>query len=168
VEKEKEQEMTRKSGFTLIEVLIATAVLAGVTLAILSTFMQCSNLRETSKNLGIAMSAARAEIEQLHNQDFSSIATGTFTFDPIGLNGKGQTIITNASLTAIAGGGTTADLKNIRVVVCWQQRSGRTIGEDNGAGQGTALDGILHNDEDADGDGEIDSPATVVASIANK
>jgi type II secretory pathway pseudopilin PulG len=151
-----------KKGFTLIEVLIATIILTGAILAILSTLIQCSNLQESSKNLSLTISAARAKVEEMRNVDFSDLITDyNGPFDVSGLNAKGRV---DTSYVA----GSSNKLINVRVVICWRQKGGRIIGEDNGAGAGTALDGILHNDEDADGDGETDSPCVVDTSIANK
>lgn len=151
-----------KKGFTLIEVLIATVVLTGAILAILSTLIQCSNLQETSKNLGLAINAARGEIEEMRNADFTTLIVNyNGPFEVTGLNGKG---CVDASYVA----GSNNNLVGVRIAICWRQKGGRIIGEDNGAGGGTALDGILHANEDADGDGEIDSPCVVDTSIANK
>lgn len=183
--------MKKIPGFTLIEVLLATMILVVAVSAILYTIIQGFNIQGTSKDFSLAMSAARAEIEKVRNQDFSSIATGTFIFDPNGeddnlngvldlgedengngildspFDGSGQIVISDAQLSA---GGTITNLKNIRVVICWRQKDGRIIGEDNGQGDGIALDGILHADEKAAGNGDelMDSPCVVVSSIANK
>lgn len=150
-----------KKGFTLIEVLIASVIIVVAILAILSTLIHCFDLQETSKNLGLAMSVARAKIEEMRNADFTTLIVNyNGPFEVTGLNGKGRV---DASYVA----GSNNNLIDVRIAICWRQKGGRIIGEDNGAGLGIPLDGILHNDEDADGDGEIDSPCTVVTSIAN-
>lgn len=166
--------MKKIPGFTLIEVLLATMILVVAVSAILYTIIQGFNIQGTSKDFSLAMSAARTEIEKVRNQDFSSIATGTFIFDPnengildSPFDGSGQIVISDAQLSA---GGTITNLKNIRVVICWRQKDGRIIGEDNGQGDSIALDGILQAEEKAAGNGDdlIDSPCVVVSSIANK
>lgn len=153
--------MKNKAGFTLVEVLVTTVILAIVAVAVLYAMAQCLNLQETAKNLTIAMSAARAEIERLRNQDFTSIIPGTFTFDPYGLNGSGQINITPVDDLD------DPDLLNVRAVVCWQQGN-RIIGEDNGRGGGTALDGQVNGSEDVNNNTLLDSTCVVTSSLGDR
>jgi prepilin-type N-terminal cleavage/methylation domain-containing protein len=174
-----------KKGFTLIEALIATLILGSVASGLIYGIIQCSNLQQNSQHLTIAMNAAQAEVEKIRNQEFASIAIGTFTFDPNGeddnLNGSldaGEDENGNGVLDSPFDGsgqiktyyvaGSDNNLIDIRVAVCWRQANGRIIGEDNGAGGGTALDGRLNGTEDANGDTAIDSPCVIDAAIANK
>jgi hypothetical protein len=54
------------------------------------------------------------------------------------------------------------------ITVCWQAKDGRIIGEDNGAGGGIALNGILDGTEDINGNSELDSPVKFRELITNK
>ncbi len=162
---ERKETMKKTLGFTLVEVLITTVVLVVAILGILYTIVHCFTLQETSKNLNLAMSAARAKVEEMRNTDFSTLIdnyNGPFDMTESELDGKGRV---DASYVA----GSSDDLIDVRVVICWRQKGGRIIGEDNGAGEsGIALDGQLNGDEDVDNDGEIDSSCAVITSIANK
>ena len=157
--------MRLRGGFTLIEALITTFVLASVGSALVYAIIQCSDLQETSRNLTIATSASQARIEQIRNTEFANIITNfdgdANVFDINGLDGKGR-----VDASYVSGSG--SNLIDIRVAICWRQRGGRIMGEDNGAGGGSVLDGQLNGTEDADSDGEMDSPCVVYAAIANK
>ncbi len=146
-----------KKGFTLIEVLIATVVLTGAILAILASLIQCSNLQETSKNLGLTISAARAKVEEMRNVDFSDLITNyNGPFDVSGLDAKGRV---DSSYVA----GSNNNLIDIRVVICWRQGRNRIIGED------INLNGNLDPGEDVNPtNGRLDSPAQIVTLMAER
>jgi len=56
----------------------------------------------------------------------------------------------------------------VDVSVSWRQANGRIIGEDNGAGGGTALDGVLNGSEDVNANNALDSPINASGWIANR
>ncbi len=59
-------------------------------------------------------------------------------------------------------------LLEVTITVCWRAKDGRIIGEDNGAGGGIALNGILDGAEDINGNGELDSPVKFMEFITDK
>ena len=91
--------MTRKSGFTLIEVLIATAILVVALGGILSLVSHCYTLIETSRNGSKALNIAQRRFEEIRNMDFVDIIdpaklNPSFVIaDPDGLNFTGTVSI---------------------------------------------------------------------------
>lgn len=62
-------------GFTLVEVLIATAVIAVIGLSILGTIILFSKYSQESKEKVQAQNLANQQIELLHNMPYDSLAT---------------------------------------------------------------------------------------------
>lgn len=150
----------KKKGFTLIELMVALAILAFCLTGLLLTYIGMLVLNETTRNLTIATNAAQTELEKLRNQSnqplgFDSLVNfNGATFDVPGFiagNAKGRIEVANAGY---------ADLNQVRIVVSWKQRGARIIGED------TNLNGVLNAGEDQNGNGILDSPAEIISFIA--
>ena len=150
-----------KHAFTLIELMIASVVIAAALLGLLGVFTACLGLNETSQNITLAINEAQEKLEEIRNTNFASIiASHNGPFALSGLDGRGLVDATYVT-------GSNNNLINIRVVICWRQRGERIIGEDDGTGAGgIALDGVLNGSEDADGDNLLDSPAQIVTLMA--
>ena len=123
--------MNNKRGFTLVEVLIATGIMAVVLGGLAYGLSQCASLSETAQNQDIALTAAQQKLEEIANdveniltyngQTFPVEDTGgsSLLIPPAGQNDPGQ-----VSVTQVAG---TADLFDVDVTIGWQQRNGREI-----------------------------------------
>jgi prepilin-type N-terminal cleavage/methylation domain-containing protein len=61
------------SAFTLIELLMSTAILTVVFLALLSGYMGCLRINEMSRNTTIALEDARTVVEQMRSFSVSSL-----------------------------------------------------------------------------------------------
>ena len=100
-------------GFSLLEVVIVTAVSTCILAGLLGVFIISSGLNETSKNLTMAINRAQEKIEEIRSCDFNDIYSdydGT-TFDltqfPVG-ESKGSVMVDN----------TAPDLLEVTVSVC--------------------------------------------------
>src|SRR3990167_2265911 len=62
-----------ESGFTLVDVMVATLVLAISLLGTLRVFAQTSVFMEDLRNRSIANNAAQEEIELIRNMDFDNV-----------------------------------------------------------------------------------------------
>jgi len=147
--------MGKRRGFTLIEVMIAAAILAIVLCGLLVTYIRCFELISTSRNLTFAVNAAQRKIEEMRDYTFSQIYTDynnqNFTVDEIGAgNSRGVIYVDNSDPV----------LLKVTISVCWRQQGSRIIGED------LNLNGILDPGEDLNGNNMIDSPAQLVTLIA--
>ena len=151
-----------RKGFTLVELLVAVAIVAFAVCGILSLYVACFGLTKTSRNMSIATNAAQALMEQIRSSDFNSIVDTydgmTFTVNSIP-NSKGVVYV-NDTIDAVLG--TNPDLLKVTISVCWKQGS-VVIGEDKN------LNGVLNAGEDtAPFNGIIDSPVEIVTQIANR
>ncbi|MBU3933384.1 MAG: prepilin-type N-terminal cleavage/methylation domain-containing protein [Candidatus Omnitrophica bacterium] len=147
----------KRGGFTLLEVMIAAAVLVVALLGLLGVFTNCFGLNETARNLTIAINGAQERLEQIRNADFGTIiANYNGPFNVSGLDGIGR-----VDATYVAG--SNNNLIDTRVVICWRQGRNRIIGED------INLNGNLDAGEDVNPtNGSLDSPAQLVTLITEK
>jgi len=143
-----------KRGFTLLEILLAAAILASAVSAILATYYSCFVLIGTSKSINIGMNAAMGLMEEIHSSPFSRIID-----DYNGINFVVNAIPQSRGVVYIDDA--NSELLEVTISVCWRQGT-RVIGED------TDLDGILDAGEDKNGNGIIDSPVQLVTRIANR
>ena len=174
-----------KSGFTLIEVMIAAAVSVAVLLGLLGVFIACSDLNASARNLTIAINGAQQKLEEIRNHNFAQIlndyAAGGMPgnlFDPGGEddnlnsvldlgeddNGNGvlDSPLNGGGVVFISLVGGSSDLLQIRIVVSWMQKGGRHVGEDEN------FNGVLDAGEDDNGNGQLDSPAQIVTLMAER
>jgi len=150
------RERSSLTGFTLLELMIACAVLIIALTGVLATFVACLDLAETTKNSNLALGAAQAEAEQMRRADFLSLYTTynghTFNVSTMGANQSlGTTTIDNSNPA----------LLKIDIGVCWRQRGARVIGE-------CTYDGSKVVFSDANGNGILDSPAQITTYMAQR
>jgi len=146
-------------GFSLVEMLLVVGILAVVITGLMRLFIHCSVLSEMSGNKTLVLGEAQATMEEIRDHDYNSIVTDYSlggdpgnTFDLTHLNGKGIIYIDS----------TNADLLEIKIVVSWENKYNRVIGED------ANLNGVLDAGEDLNTSGELDSIATIVSYIARR
>jgi len=160
--------MSRKSGFTLVEVLIASVILVGVLAAILSVFTQSLKLTQGANNHTMAIEAAqfgleniRARIDPADETNIISFArldqwdNQTFQMARLGNNFR-VTCYVGRDLDIATAGSQQIDAPltwRVKVLTCWRESGGRIIGEDQN------LNGQLDAGEDQNANGELDSPA---------
>ena len=141
----------RKAGFTLVEVIVATAVFLMAAVGGIYTFSKCLQLSEAGRTSMIALQAVKNKLEEIKAADFFTVY-GTYngkTFTTTGLNGIGKIYVDN----------TNAKLFVVKVVFCWRLANGLVVGEDRN------LNGVLDAGEDKNGNNEIDSVVEVLTQI---
>lgn len=130
-----------KKGFTLIEVMLGAALLAGLLVGLVSLYVYGFDLQETSKNTNIALNAARAKLEEIRSyatQDsyanFTQVVNtyNNKTYNIAGLDGIMKTE------AAYVGSG--SELIDVNATACWRQRAGRIIGNATINGTGNFTD----------------------------
>ena len=145
-----------KNGFSLVEVIMATAILSFALVGILSTYITCLVLITTSQNVNAATNAAQGIVEEIRSTPFTQIIDDyngmTFTVNDIP-SSMGVVYVDDT---------TNAELLDVTVSICWRQGN-RIIGED------ANLNGVFDSGEDTMVvNGIIDSPAQVLTQVANR
>jgi hypothetical protein len=140
-----------RTGFTLVEVLVASVILIISLGGVLSLFFYCFSLNERSREYTIAIAEAQNQLEELPAAGV--LTGGTFNFNLSLLSGRGVIYVDDSN----------PELIRIRIVVSWQSnRDRRTIGEDKN------LNGILDAGEDLNNNSELDSPIMFTTFLARR
>ena len=143
-----------RQGVTLPELLVAVFILAIAFVGTLLTYVKCIELNELSRNATIALAAAKnkmIEIQNIPSNQFDQII-GNYngvSFTTPNFDGRGVTYVSS----------TNTDLLKVTVSLCWRQKNGRMLGEDQN------LSGTINAGEDLNGNGILDSPIELVTSI---
>jgi prepilin-type N-terminal cleavage/methylation domain-containing protein len=144
---------SRKS-FTLVEMLIATVIIAIALCGILAAYVSCYDVLTTSKNVNIATNAAQGLMEEIRNHTFTNITDDydglKFTVNNMPLN-KGRVYVDDSN----------PEMLIVTISVCWRQKN-RVFGEDQN------LNGELDAGEDISNPGIIDSPVQLVMLVVNR
>lgn len=146
--------MKTKQGFTLAELLIATTVCLLASVGILFTYVQCLDLNSINHDSSTVMQQTRNMMEEILA---SSPATVHDTY-----NEKTFPIEKPTGILLVKVNDQDPQLLIVTVKAFWKQSKGRIIGED------LNLDGILEQNEDANKNGELDSPYTLVSYIYHR
>jgi len=148
-----------QKGASMIEIVVSIGIIVVVFSGLLQVFIYSSVLSDMAGNITFAVTEAESQLEKIRGHDFDSITTdygssGTpgNTFPLSFLNGIGAIYITAVH----------SDLLEVEIVVSWQEKDNRIMGED------TNLDGDLDAGEDANGNGRLDSIATITSYVANR
>jgi len=149
-----EKRFFKKSGVTIVEVLVSFFILVLVFGGILYSFIRCLEFIELSRNMSRAVQTAQSRMDQIRSTSYNLIAStyDTVPFTIPDLDGMGVVYVDNS----------VADLLEVRVVICWRNKYGRIYGEDDD------LDGLLDGGEDDNGNLELDSPVELVTRIFRK
>lgn len=111
-------------GFTLLEIMIAIAIMVGAILAILGLFLNFLVLVETAKNTTVAVDNAQAVLEEIRNTDPFTVNNVTAAF-PAGVNLAPNFSFDKLDNEAIyvSYGSLAADPLQITVTVNWQEKT---------------------------------------------
>ena len=169
MEPEKEIKMNKKSGFTLVEVLVSAAILITAIGAIFYASAKGLESLEINRNYTTALYAAQTRLEEIRQRvdpDAPDQRVGFILIDDQYHNTSFNVLDINGNVLTNFMGVTyvdtiSADLSGnplvfeVTAVVCWQGQAGRIYGND------TDLDG----DPD-DGQARVDSPCRLTTAVA--
>ena len=150
------------AGFTLVETIIALALLAVTLCGLLLTYLHMFILADMVRDQALGINAVQAKLEEIQNIPFDNLssAAGSFNLTSYGFasnQSKGRVDVTQNF------GGYTGALTQVRVVASYRSRN-RTIGEDaNFNGQWDVGEDINATGYAA---GRLDSPTEAVTLIA--
>jgi hypothetical protein len=177
----KEKLMRSNRGFTLVEVLIAAVILVLAIVAMLGllthslTMIEGDRLMTRGQNRAVMslqntiIASDYETLRGMYTSDGALMVSPEFVvaFLPTPwIDGMWNPMAMGA-ISAEELPGAAHELMRIKLAVCYRHKN-RIIGEDNGSGSGIALSGMLEGTEDANGNGEIDSPCQFEIVIVNE
>ena len=150
----------RKSGVSLVEILVAGFILAFVIVLIIKGMTYNSSIIDRNLQITLALSQAETVMERLRNHEYKSItndfgANGMYgpVFSLNGIDGIGAVNLNNIN----------DDLIQVDIIISWRDDiTGRILGEDKN------LNGRLDGGEDTNNNGILNSPVSLSSLIANK
>ncbi len=152
-----------KSGFTLVELIIVTAILSTTLVGLISLFLYTSVQGEMAGNKSLAVDAAQNKIEEIRNHAYSLISTDYASggtpgnkFSVSGMTGQGVIYIDTTTAPC------NTELLCLEVDVSWRNKYGRILGED------TNLNGTIDSGEDVNGNGRLDAPVKIMGMITRR
>lgn len=118
-------------GLTLVEILIAIAILAYVILAVSGLFNYITLSTKAGEFSTLATSYAREKMEDIKNRAFDNVPDGTWTPEQSALGQKDKILFTSqvtvtymdVSSGVLIVSGSATDLKRIEVKVTWFERN---------------------------------------------
>lgn len=115
----------REEGFTLSELLLATAILAFVISSLLLLFVKCILLNEENRNLTAATAHNQFIMEEIKNTDYSNIASvyGGVCLDAAALNSRGLSHLNNETICVSVN---STNFLDIALNNNWTDRGGRS------------------------------------------
>lgn len=143
-------------GFTLLELMISCGVIIVALAGLLSTYVACLGLNETTRNTSLSLSAAQRVFEEIRSATFTGVAAA---YD--GYNFSVAGMAAGESLGHVRVDSSDPGLLNITMGVCWRQKGDRVIGECADSG------GILVF-VDSDGNNVLDSPVQLSTLLAQR
>ncbi len=148
--------LRKQRGFTLLELMIAAAVLIVALTGLLGTYITCLELNELTRNSNLALNAAQAVFEEIRSADFLNLPANYdgYTFQVAGMSA-------NSSLGYVAIDSSNTTLLQVAIGVCWRQKGDRIIGECVDSG------GAL-NFSDANSNDYLDSPVLIRTLMADR
>ncbi len=151
--------MRGKKGFTLVEILVSTVIMAIAitsTLKVLIYLLQLNEANQASVECMNTVQGYMDEIKIVNYGDVVAIYNGMrFTVNDLTNRGVRHSGIIYANEIE------PDFLIDVQVVICWENKN-RIIGEDKN------LNGILDGGEDENGNGRIDSPTMIEGTVLNR
>ena len=114
------------TGFTLAEVILAAAILVFALAGLLSLFISCMLLNESSRNRATAIAHAQYVMEEIKNTNFDNIETninaGNWDWDETEIENESLPVLKSELITTTVP--TSGDPVEVLVEVEWQDRLG--------------------------------------------
>jgi prepilin-type N-terminal cleavage/methylation domain-containing protein len=146
----------KKSGFTLLELMISAAIMVVVLTGLLAAYLAYFELSETTINSNKALNAAQEIMEQIRRgPDLNTM---------MGYNSLSYPIAgmpANSGLVHVSIDNSAGNILNVSVGACWMQKNSRIIGECENFGGNLAF-------SDLNGNQVLDSPLQLNSLMAQR
>jgi prepilin-type N-terminal cleavage/methylation domain-containing protein len=119
--------MRQERGFTLVEIMVATLILAVVIGALVTGLVQCFNLTNLGREQDIALNAAQEKIEEIANSNLNDSTIVYYNGQVFNVSGLSSANPGLVNLTQLYHNSSPTDLFDLNVTISWQQSSGRNI-----------------------------------------
>ncbi|MBU1043812.1 MAG: type II secretion system GspH family protein [Candidatus Omnitrophica bacterium] len=151
--------MRRKKGFTLVEVLVSTLIMAIAITSTLQILIYLLQMNEANQSSVTCMNEVQGRMDAIKSVLYEDIvgSYNRLNFTSAELTSRGVRHSGIIYATEIQ----PPFLIDVKIVVCWENKN-RIIGED------TNLNGLLDGGEDTNGNGIIDSPTMIEGTILNR
>lgn len=148
------------TGFTLFELALAAALFGVAAVGNLSLYISCATLTESAGNITRMMNRAREELEGVvFRRNFVTLSSyPVVSPEPLAPPEDREMSL----VCYVQDHPTVIDIKEVRIVISYREKSNRIIGEDRN------LNGVLNIGEDTDGDGRLTSPCEILTFITRK
>ena len=115
----------KKSGFTLLELMIGSAVLVLALVGLIGAYIGCFSLNESARNLTVAMNDAQCTMEEIRDRNVTSNITqedwaAWAATDPP--EGGGCNTLDSESINVTYPSGTGIDPLEILITVNWTEK----------------------------------------------
>ncbi|MDP2928299.1 MAG: prepilin-type N-terminal cleavage/methylation domain-containing protein [Candidatus Omnitrophota bacterium] len=108
-----------KKGFTLIELMVAVAILLVSSLALLSGFLGSMFLNDSSNHLTTAVNYAQYVLEQVRELDYNTDIYGAnFSYTPPSITNSYETVVFTPAIEKTDMGG----YSKVTINITWQEK----------------------------------------------
>lgn len=151
----------RRNGFTLVELMLTTAILAIAIIGVFSIYNASIVLSDMAGALTQMANIARYKLESLYTENFDSL--DNHNGETFNLSGFGSdTLAVKEAKGVYKISSYSPNLKRVTASITYKTKGGRIIGEDSN------LNGVLDLGEDINGDSRLSSPVELTTIIARK
>jgi len=147
----------KKRGFTLLELMIACAIIIVGLTGVLATYVTCSDLVETTRNANLALNAEQEILEQVRRVTPLSLVSSNYN----GYTFNVSNMAAGNSLGLVTINNSNSSFLRVDVGVCWRQKGGRVLGE-------CSFSGSTLTFNDTNGNGVLDSPVHIATYMAQR
>lgn len=154
------EKISKRAGFTLFELALAVAIFGSAAVGTLSLYISCAALTESAGNITRMMNRARQELESVvFRRNFAALSSYSV------VSPQPLAPLRNREMSVacyVRDHPTVSDLKEVRIVISYREKSNRIIGGDKD------LDGVADPGDDINSDGELISPCEIATFITRK
>lgn len=124
-----------RNGFTLLELMIAAAIILVTLVGLIETYIVCFGLNEIAKNENLALQAVQSVMETIRNTPETQFEYVDTEYNNETYNISGMPAGSGIVYVRVDNSTSSSDITlfDVAVGACWKQRGDRIIGGCNGS-----------------------------------